>query len=790
MFDRLLHATIFPCILFLVCISAFSACNIQKRIPDEDYLVRKVNIDLQTPLNLSEKNILKEELFSISQPKVNTRFFGIPYRLHFYNTKVAQYDKQHLPPVTNTLQEQPSLLDTNQVNVANQQLQTFLINKGFFDAQVNTQIGYNVKRQRATVNYDIITGRRHLINSSLFVNGYPEIENFITALKKQSLLRTEAPYSHELVGRERMRITNELRNKGFYYFGANNLAFELDTNQVKHINQHQDAKHLDVEVIFQHTKDSIELEQYHFNKVVVFYNFDEVKSLEDQLPIRKFENDILFQANDEYVSSQIVDKKIFIRPGNLFSQQEYDKTLLLLNDLGVFKYVRIQIQPEVGTKKLNAYILLAPSKQYDVSTNLEVSGGDIYVLGSAANVSFTNNNFLHGANKFTATASYGLELSQDKQQSGGFFNQLYLFSQNSGINFNLTFPKFLLPINQRRWSRNTLPNTSLDLGYNNLRRSEYFTLNSINASIGYKWFETKTTQWTVKPIFMNILHLSNISPTFQARMDSIPAIRNSYQETFIEGEGLEFIINREGINPYKYAWVKLGFEESGLLMNGIKKLYDIGNPNNNMRFSEYLRFDFDTRQYFTNSKSKLALRFYGGVGIPYGNSEVLPYIKQYFVGGAYSIRGWRPRALGPGSYYNQQLNQSRDRLFIDQAGDIKLEVNAEYRFPIIDLFAGAIKVNGAGFIDAGNIWYMKNTAELPGAAFQFRNLYNDLAASYGAGLRFDLGGFLVLRLDYAIQAKLPYQPENNGWIINKTNLGNETWRKEHTNLNIAIGYPF
>lgn len=766
------------------------SCNIQKRLGEDDYLVKKVAIDLETPLSLSEKNILKDELYSISQPKPNTRLLGIPYRLYFYNTKVKQYDKENLPPISNTIQEQPSILDTSNVSVSRQQIQTFLNNKGFFEAAITSQISYNEPHRRASVFYTIKTGDRHIINGTRYENNYNTLDNFITSLKKNSLLKSGTPYSHELVGRERMRITNELRNKGFYYFGANNLAFELDTHQVITLDQSKERKYIDIETQFQHTKDTNELEQYHFNKVVVFYNYDDIQSLDDQLPIRKFENDILFQTKYEYVSSQIIDKKIFIRPGNLFSQQDYDKTLLLLNDLGVFKYVRIQIQPDILTKKLNAYILLAPSKQYDVSTNVEVSGGDIYVLGSAANVSFTNNNFLKGANKFTATASYGVELGQDKEQEGGFIDELYLFSQNSGINFNLTFPKFLLPINQRRWSRNTLPNTSLDLGYNNLRRSEYFTLNSINASIGYKWFESKTHQWTVKPIFMNILHLSSISPTFQARMDSIPAIKNSYQETFIEGEGIELVINREGINPYKYAWVKLGFEESGLLMNGVKQLYNIAQPNNNMRFSEYLRFDFDARQYFLTSKSKLALRLYGGVGIPYGKSEVLPYIKQYFVGGAYSIRGWRPRALGPGSYYNAAMNQSRDRLFIDQAGDIKLEFNAEYRFPIIDIFAGAIKVNGAAFFDAGNIWYMKPTAELPGANFKFKNLYKDLAASYGAGLRLDLGGFLVLRVDYAIQAKLPYQDENKGWIIQHTNLGRPNWRKEHTNLNIAIGYPF
>ncbi len=335
-----------------------------------------------------------------------------------------------------------------------------------------------------------------------------------------------------------------------------------------------------------------------------------------------------------------------------------------------------------------------------------------------------------------------------------------------------------------------MPRTVLDAGINTLDRRDYFRLSNLAASYGYIWRETETKTWTVKPVFVNTLQLGAISESFQARMDSIPAIRNSYQETFIEGESVEFVINTENRRKWKYAYLRLGFEEAGGLMSGIKGIGDLLNAPLNFTHARYVRLDFDMRQYLLQRNSSLAFRFYGGVGIPYGGSTILPYLKQYFVGGAYSIRGWRPRVLGPGSYYDSVRQNSTDNLFIDQAGDIKLELNGEYRFAMIKLFSGSVSLNGALFADAGNIWLTRKDPSLEGANFEFKNLYQDIAISTGAGVRLDLGGFLVLRFDWAFPVKKPYVKSNAGWVIKDVDLGDPDWRKKNLNFNIAIGYPF
>jgi outer membrane protein insertion porin family len=398
----------------------------------------------------------------------------------------------------------------------------------------------------------------------------------------------------------------------------------------------------------------------------------------------------------------------------------------------------------------------------------------MYIIGTSANASISNKNFLKGANQFTSTISYGLELNQNDNPSTSYLKRFYLFSQNLGINFRLTFPKFMLPLNPNAISQNAMPRTFLNLGVNSMRRYDNFTLLSINSSFGYTWKESQTKTWTVKPAFINTLHLRDLSPKFIDRMDSFPAIKNSFQETFVEGESVEFVINTEGKSRNKYAYMKLALEEAKLTQNEL-----------NFNHAQYVRLDFDVKQYFLRRNAQLAIHFNGGIGIPYGNATVLPYIKQYFVGGAYSIRGWRPRVLGPGSYYDSARQNSLDNLFLDQAGDIKLELSTEYRFAIIKLFSGGIALNGAVFTDMGNIWLTRKDVTLPGANIDISRFYQDIALSSGAGIRADFGGFLVLRFDWAIPLKKPY-----GWVINQIDLGDGDWRRKNLNFSLAIGYPF
>jgi len=801
--------SLFPVFFLAAGILLLSGCSATKNLEEGQYLLRKVNIKLTTGKTLSEKGALSDQLYGLMPQRPNTYLFGLfPYKVWLYNVRYKKYQQDTANfQLTSKAVEKPALLDTSMIIRARRNMKDFLRNSGYFYAAVEDTI--RLKGNKAYVTYTVNTGTEYLIDNVSYDIADSGVAALTGKLAAESLLGKGKAYSNTLAGLERNRLANIIRNYGYYRFTADNIDFELDTLDKSYFhdleNPFESAINfitlkgqkkkptLNVKVIVHQADDSLEFQKYTFKNVIVIPDYVDTSDLRNEELNSKEVNGLTFRFREEYVHSNILDKKIFIRPGNLYSQADYNQTLRQLNDLGIFQYVRMFIfanRRDSLNHTLNCYILMNKNKKYDFGTNVEVSGGDLYAIGTAANVSVTDKNFLKGANQLTTTVSYGVELGQNKNRNVPYPKQFYLFSQNLGINFRLTFPKFILPVSQDKFSQNSVPRTILSAGVNSLLRYDYFNLTSVNASYGYVWKESPIKTWTVKPIFVNTLHLNNISENFRTRLDSIPAIRNSYQETFIEGESVEYVINTEGRKRWQYAYLKLGGEEAGALMSGIKGISDIAGSKLSFNHARYVRLDFDARQYLLRRSSMLALRFYGGVGIPYGGSTILPYLKQYFVGGAYSIRGWRPRVLGPGSFYDSLRQNSTDNLFIDQAGDIKLEFNAEYRFAMIKLFSGAISLNGAVFTDMGNIWLSHRDTTLPGANFRLGSLYQDIALSSGAGLRLDLGGFLVVRFDWAIPLKKPYVPENGGWVLKDIDFRDSEWRRKNINLNIAIGYPF
>lgn len=801
---------LFLAIVFYAGIILLSGCSTTKNLKEGQYLLRKVNIKLNTDRTLADKGALNDQLYSLLPQKPNTYLFGMfPYKIWLYNLRYKKYQQDTTNfQLTSKVVEKPMLLDSSMVRRGRENMKDFLRNSGYFYTQIKDTI--KIKGKKAYVSYNVNTGTEYLIDKVSYEISDPVIRDLTKKLSEGTLFTKGTPYSNTLAGAERSRLTNVIKNYGFYRFNADNIDFELDTLDKSYFRnlenpfesainfitlQNQRKKPtLDIKVIVHPTDDSLEFQQYTFKRVVVIPDYVDTSDLRNDDLMEEEVNGLLFRFREKpYVHTNILDKKIFIRPGQLYSQANYNQTLRQLNDLGIFQYVRMFIfanRQDSLHRTLNCYILMNKSKKYDFGTNVEVSGGDLYAIGTAANVSVTDKNFLKGANELTTTVSYGVELGQNKNKDVPYFKQFYLFSQNLGINFRLTFPKFILPVSQSKFSPNAMPRTVLAVGVNALDRYGYFDLLTTNASYGYIWKESAIKTWTVKPVFVNTLQLRNISDTFRTRMENIPAIRNSYQETIIEGESVEYVINTEGRRRWRYAYLKAGFEEAGALISGIKGVSDLFGDKLDFNHARYVRIDFDARQYLLQRSSSLAMRFYGGIGIPYGGSTILPYIKQYFVGGAYSIRGWRPRILGPGSYYDSVRQNSSDNLFIDQAGDIKLEFNAEYRFAMIKLFSGAVSLNGAIFTDMGNIWLARKDDKLPGANFDFKNLYQDIAVSSGAGVRLDLGGFLVVRFDWAFPLKKPYIKENAGWVLKEIDFGDPEWRQKNLNLNIAIGYPF
>jgi hypothetical protein len=603
-----------------------------------------------------------------------------------------------------------------------------------------------------------------------------------------------------LLDEQRSFITNLLRNNGYFFFTNSNISFLLDTLQIdsktkkrenllfKSLNITSADKNypINISLIVRNNDDPRSYTTYSIGDIKVYMDFESNADFTDSSLFHIEYENIHFYYHNYYVNKNVIHKHLFLDKGTYFKQDNYDQTINKLNDLGVFKYIRIFIDADTskGNRNLNCTIVLSPTQKYDLSFNVELSNATTYSLGSALNFNIKNRNVLKGANLLSANLTGGYEYSYNNNLSPKFLEKFYLLSRNISGNINFILPKFILPFPIKGASKSNQPTTTLTIGSSLQDRINYFKLNNTVFSINYNWHETEKKQWNVVPAFMNFVSLPYTSDSFKNRLATNSFLERSYQEAFIEGERINFIYSNQIRNKKTdLFYLKLGIEEAGGLVSGLSKL---GVLNKDLKFAQYVKFDLEAIKYINYKKSMWAFRSIMGVGMPYGNSSTLPYIKQYFVGGPYSLRGWRARQLGPGAYVSFDSTNAQ---FIDRTGDIKFECNAEYRYDILQLFGGTIKMNGAIFTDAGNIW-MSRSSEKPNTQFLFSQAFNNLAISSGTGIRLDFAGFVILRFDAAFPIKQASPNTLNTWQIKNIDIFNPTWRANNLIFNFAIGYPF
>ncbi|RYZ48774.1 MAG: hypothetical protein EOP49_17785, partial [Sphingobacteriales bacterium] len=744
------------------------------------------------------KGELRDNLERLMVQKPNSSWLGISffplYKVWLYNLryeKLRHYTGDSVLPKTT---EKPVEFDSLLVRKSSDYMKSYLFNVGYFHPQVSDTFYY--KGRKAYAEYSVKTGP-HLTIGKIRLNiDDSAIHKIVAGYMGDSHLQEGAPFTMSLLEQERSRIANLVREFGYYRFSQENIVdFSIDTFSTAFMANPADpfesAAAFEQEKAANQNKGDITIvirkenpdaySKFLINRVTVYPDFVSRADATDTTMIQSKLGDVIFRYHKKYIKEQVILKHIYLEQGKVYSQSDYDATINKLNQLGVFQTVRIFMNEDTtyrdsASRRLNVFVLLTPASKYDLTANLEVSTGTTYFLGVTPTVSLRDRNLGKGANLFTASVSGGIETFYDQERGENFFDHINVLTKNFGFNTTLDFPKFLVPFKLNTTKKN-LPRTVIGFGSSFLDRTNFFTLTNTAANLTYRWRETSTKNWELSPAFINIIKRPATSADFQARLDSNLFLANSYRENFIQGESIGFTFSNQFDNKGKsYSYLRLAVEEAG----GIMSLLD-NFQISNLQYAQYFKVDFDARRYINRAKSQVAVRFYGGSGFPYGNSPTLPYIKQYFVGGAYSIRGWRIRSLGPGSYYDpKSFTDSvaeNSSIYIDRTGDIKLEMNGEYRFDIIQFFSGTIKMTGALFADAGNIWLANRSSNYPSGEFEFKKLGNDIAISTGAGARFNLAGFFIFRIDAAFPVKKPYNPQYDygGWVLREIDFGNKTW---------------
>jgi outer membrane protein assembly factor BamA len=424
--------------------------------------------------------------------------------------------------------------------------------------------------------------------------------------------------------------------------------------------------------------------------------------------------------------------------------------------------------------KLDAYYYLTPLPKQSLRAEVNATNKSNNLTGTQLSVSWSNRNRFRAGERVSISAYIGSEVSFGGAWKG--YN-----NYRSGAELNFTVPRFFVPFYNKLNTRGGfVPRTNIQLGYDLLNKQKLYTLNSYRGAFGFLWKESLQKQHEFYPISINYVQPLNITKEFKDSTIRFPYLLRVVDSQFIIGSTYQYNMNQATNGLLKTN----SFYFNGLVdMSGfLAGLFTSKGADNQKRilgadFNQYIKLEADFRYYRKiGLKSAWANRIIAGYGKPYGNSQQLPYVKQFFIGGNNSIRAFRARTIGPGTY---PLLAQTDA-FPDQTGDMKLEINTEFRPHISGPVYGAI------FLDAGNIWLSNDDPSRPGAKFT-KNFLKELAIGTGVGLRFDITLF-VIRFDVGIPLKEPWK--ENPWLLNQIRLGKREWRRENIVYNLGIGYPF
>lgn len=775
---RLSSAYLF-CAAVILIISA--GCNVTKKVPANDALYTGATLKLENSKTSSKQNkVLKPDLQSLIRPRPNSRLLGVPFKLHIYN--MAGKKNNFINKFLRKTGEPPVLL--SQVNVQKnvQVLTNTLENKGFFHAKSNGDT--IVKNKKARAAYVADAGVQYKINDISFPADSSAISRAIRDIASKSILKKGDPFSLDLIKGERLRIDVALKEQGFYYFSPDHLIVFVDSTNGSDL--------ANLYIKFKPEVSENSKQPYTINNIYIYSNYNASTAARDTLK----EDSILYKGY--YVIDRkrtfkplVFEQMMRFEPGELYNRTEHNQTLNRLINLGTFKFVKNRFEPVTDSFKLDTYYYLTPLQKKALSAEVGWLSKSNNVTGSELTLRWRNRNAFRGAELVTVSAYGGFEVQYSGQFSG--YN-----TYRYGLQANLVFPRFLIPFYDFGTKGSFVPRTNIEFAYDILQRQQLYTLNTYRAQLGYIWKETARKEHTLNPIVLNYVQSLNVTDSFNRYLKRFPILKRTVERQFIIGSTYNFNYNQL-VNKEKNAG---GWYFNGLLdlSGNIAGLATGANAKKGKtvellgtRFSQYAKTEFDTRYYLkTGLNSQWANRVIVGVGIPYGNDTILPFVKQFFAGGSNSLRGFRSRSVGPGTFGGGQRTADSTGFLPDITGDIKLEFNTEYRAKLVSI------LNGAVFLDAGNVWlYNANPEKLdasptdpgqPGARFT-KNFLKQLAIDAGVGLRIDLT-ILLLRLDVAIPLRKPWMPEGQRNVFNQIDFGSSTWRKENIIYNLGIGLPF
>ena len=738
----------------LVAILITTGCSVSRFIPEDEYLLNDVR------MRTSDKTVSTSQMQGYVQQHANSRWFSLlkvpmgPYLMS------GRDSTKRINRFLQRIGEAPVIYSQEKAFKTVENIRSAVRNMGYLQAEVD--LLEQRKRFKLNALYDIHPGQRYRVSEFDRHIADERIRQLVDSADGESRIYVGMPFDLNELDAERSRLNRLLRNNGYYLFNKEYIRFEADTT----------------------------LGNHHVALTMLIDDYQPGGQATSRVPHRQFHiKDVRFVSDTlgrNYVRGNVLRVKNAIKPGELYNERHVQETYSNLSALGTVMNSSVAMQPDTtDSTQLNATVAVTTNKLH--AFNIEVEGtnsaGD---LGAAVVLSYQNRNLFHGSELLNVKLRGAYEAIRGLE---GYGNEDYI---EYGAEVSLAFPDFKFPGVSRDFRHRSNAISEVALLYDIQNRPE-FHRRVVTGAWRYRWSQdNRQRQHRIDLIDLNYVFMPYISSTFRRDyLDNASSrnaiLRYNYEDLFIMKWGYTFSYTSQpltgatgsyGTNAYS---VRLNVETAGNLLYGLTGLFSTArNSSNqytlfNIAYAQYAKGDFDFAKSFRFSPdNSLSVHFGLGVAFPYGNSKILPYEKRYFSGGANSVRGWSVRGLGPGSFKGEDGRID----FINQTGDIKLDMNLEYRAHLF------WKLDGAAYIDAGNIWTIRDYADQPGGQFRFDKFWRQIAVSYGLGVRLNFNYF-ILRLDAGMKAINPaYSDARHHYPIIHPRFGRDFA------IHFAVGLPF
>jgi outer membrane protein assembly factor BamA len=748
-------------LLSVLFVLLLQACNTTKYVPDGEYLLEKVQITTDS------KDLKRDDLKDYLRQTPNASVFGLfKVRLGVYNLAGKDTTKWW-NRMWKRIGDEPIIYSPTLTHLSVQQIQRVVENKGYFNAKV--KVDTVSKGKKIALNYVVKSNKPYLLRDYSFdLRNVPLTE--IAADTSRSLIRSNMLFDVDVLDDERERITSRFRQSGYYNFNKDFLTYTVDSS----LNSHQIDVKLELRDYLKNANDSISnliFQKYNIRKVLFYTTDNAVLGLDmqnnEKTDTTCFRDFMLISTGEKIIKLDALVQNTFINPNTLYSDRAVERTYSALNSLGPIKYININFKNS-GTDSLDCHIYIVPAKALSLSTELEATYTDGF-WGGAWNINALHRNIFNGAETLSLQTRVALEWQKD------------VLAKELGAQVGLKFPRFVFPVGSYDFKRNIHANTEYTSSFSYQIRPQEFETTNVGAGMKYSW-SRRRQQHSIDLFDLSYVYFPTIDESFRNNFLTTGIFNPyNYENHFImrsgyTGTSTNFNTNRPMQN---HSTMRYSIEIAGNLLYGLNRLLGSEpSPDGsyrlfNIRYAQYVKGEYNLSHHqIIDKDNRFVYRAGVGLGIPYANADVIPYERRFYSGGANSVRGWNESTLGPG-VYKRIDGKRRD---YNQVGDIKLDLNMEYRAKMFWLLEGAL------FLDAGNIWTIKKYDETGDeGAFGFDTFMKQIAISYGAGIRFDFS-FFIARFDMGIKLFDPVQSRREQWRV-KPNWSDCAFH-------IAIGYPF